>query len=95
MGWDIMDVLESLIGKCATITSPSGNLENVYIKNVLLDKRNYNLKEILYVEDKGRGETCLYVAEFGAKIVPNNEKPLIKGVDTHESIQSLAGDSNG
>lgn len=93
-GWDIRDVLETLIGKVATITSPSGDLEDVYIKNVLLDKRTYGLKEILYVENKGAGETCLMLAEFGTKIIPNTKIPLIKGVDSHQSISELAGDTN-
>ena len=94
MAWDIMATL-AFIGQCVTIERPNGNLENVYIKNILLDRLSHEIKEILNVENRGQGKECLLKPGKDLIIRPTNEDPIIKPVDSHQTIEELAGDSNG
>ncbi len=89
--WKMSDSL-SFIGKVATIKRPSGDLKNVLIKNILLDKPNNEIKEILYIEDRGAGETCLLKVGKDVLIKPSKEKPVIPPVNDNRSIEELAGD---
>lgn len=94
MSWQITDTL-AFIGKVCNIQRPNGDLEHVYIKNILLDRLGHEIKEILYVENRGSGKQCLLKPGRDFIIEPTDEDPIIKPVDSHQSIEELAGDSNG
>lgn len=91
MSWQIMDVL-SFIGKCVTISRPNGDIKDVYIKNILLDRLGHRIVEILYIENKGSGKTCHLIVGRDTLIKPTGETPTLKLVDSHQTINDLAGD---
>lgn len=90
--WNIDDTLE-FIGCVVNIERPNGNLKSILIKNILLDQRGHEIKEILYVENKGTGKKCLIKPGRDFIIKPTGEDPIIKPVSDHRTLEELAEDS--
>jgi hypothetical protein len=94
MSWNKTDVLKEYIGKVVTIERSSGDLKSVLIDNILLDPHTYEMKEISYIEDRGRGAKCHFKPGFNVLIRPTGETPYTETTDSHQSIEDLAEKSD-
>jgi hypothetical protein len=90
MGWDKTDVLREYINKVVDIERPNRNLKSVLIKNILLDPKTYEIKEISYIEDKGKGQICHLKPGKDTLIKPTGETPITKHSHSHQSLEELA-----
>jgi hypothetical protein len=90
MGWDKTEVLKEYINKVVDIQRSNEDLKSVLIKNILLDPKTYEMKEISYVEDKGKGRICHFRPGYNVLIRPTGETPYTEHTDSHESVEDLA-----